>query len=152
MLPAQTHRVCAVPGSLTLPIASIDSSVTCAAAICRCRAEDSALRLCRSTLSNQAGLLSALPRCRPNGEIAVDESHQGWVVGVLFEPHHEPVVIDPIKERFHVGVHHSGITCADVRMDLPHGLMRRASGAEPVTAGVEVGFPFCADDLRDGLF
>ncbi len=49
-------------------------------------------------------------------------------------------MIDAIKERFDVGVHHPGIACADVRLDLSHGLMRRASGAEPVTAGVEVGF------------
>ena len=45
----------------------------------------------------------------------------------------------------------SAIACADLRLDLPHGMMRRASGAEPVTAGVEVRFPFGADDLRDGL-
>ena len=38
-----------------------------------------------------------------------------------------------------------------VRLYLPHGVMRRASGTEPVVAGMEAGFPFRADDLRDGL-
>lgn len=28
--------------------------------------------------------------------------------------------------------------------------MRRTSGTEPVAAGMEAGFPFRADDLRDG--
>ena len=30
--------------------------------------------------------------------------------------------------------HYPGIACTDVRLYLPHGLMRRASGAEPVTS------------------
>jgi len=283
MLRAQIRRVCAVAGSLTCPIASRCSSVTCAAAICRCRAEDSALGTAevrfptkqgysqlrydvgQTVASGAAGQFPdavfefvdgfvrhlqpgsvpadrksqklafgwaiyrafqrihcesqrvadeachaghhPLARCfafdhdvavvgvmgkavaapfqlpveliqydirqhrrqraalryalcrglytavhTDSGlEIAVDEAQQGRVIGALFEPHHEPIVIDAIKERFDVGVHHPGIICADIRLDLSHGLMCRASRAEPVTAGVEVGFPFGADDLRDGL-
>ncbi|MCL4525420.1 MAG: hypothetical protein M1492_02785 [Gammaproteobacteria bacterium] len=62
-----------------------------------------------------------------------------------------PAIVKSAQMVFDVGVHHPSIACADLRLDLPHGLVGRASGAEPVTAGVEVRFPFGADDLRDGL-
>jgi hypothetical protein len=57
MLRARRHPVVAVPGNPPVPIASMDSSVTCVLSICRHRAEGSALRRHRSTLSNQAGCL-----------------------------------------------------------------------------------------------
>src|SRR6266704_3138931 len=70
MLRARSPRVVAVPGSPPGPIASSGNSVICVVSICRCRAEDSALRQCRNTLSNQAGFLLALPRRPTIGDLS----------------------------------------------------------------------------------
>ena len=71
-LRAPIPRACAVPDSPPPPIVSRDSNVTCVVPTCRCRAEGSVPRLCRNTLSSQAGFLSALPQSLPSGCLVYD--------------------------------------------------------------------------------
>jgi hypothetical protein len=74
-------------------------------------------------------------------EIAVDESQQRTVGATAFEPRHQPVVIDAIKERLQVHVHHPAITLPDARLHFAYRLVRRALRPEAVAAWVKMGFP-----------
>ena len=68
-----------------------------------------------------------------------------------FEPCHQPVVVDPVKEALQVQVHHPAVAAPDVRLDMAHGLMGRALRAKAVAVSMEVGFPLRGNHLRNGL-
>lgn len=70
---------------------------------------------------------------------------------MALEPRDQPVVIDPIKERFQIKIDHPATTSADVRLHLSHGLVGRALRTKPVAAWMEVGFPLLAYHLSNGL-
>jgi site-specific DNA recombinase len=95
--------------------------------------------------------LSCLAHANPGLEVAVDQPQQQRVGHVALEPRDQPVVIDPIKERFQIKIDHPATTSADVRLHLPHGLVGRALRTKPVAAGMEVRFPLLAYHLSNGL-
>ena len=95
--------------------------------------------------------LNCFAHAHPGLEVAVDQAQQPPVRDVPLEPDHQPVVIDPIEECFQVKVDHPAVASTDVRLQLPHGLVRRALRTKSVAARVEVGFPLLTDDLSNGL-
>src|SRR5216684_1910938 len=102
MLHARSHRVCAAPDSRLVPIASRYNSVICGVPICLYRAEGSALRQCRSTLSIQAGFLSALQRYPSNGGLAYDGSARArleLVDGLFLHLEPDALTADPESQK-----------------------------------------------------
>lgn len=87
----------------------------------------------------------------PGLEVAVDQAQQRYIGDLPLESDHQSVVIDPIEEGFQVKVDHPALAASDIRLQLPHGLMRRALRAKTVAARVEVGFPLLADYLSEWL-
>jgi len=68
---------------------------------------------------------------------AIDQSQQSGIRTAAFQPRHQPVMIDPIKEGLQVHVHHPAVASTDVRLHFAYGLMRRALWAKSVAVMVE---------------
>jgi hypothetical protein len=84
-------------------------------------------------------------------EIAVDEPQQIKVRTTVFEPHHQPVVIDPVEECLQVHVHHPTPALSDARLYMSNRLMGGMPRAKSVAVAVKAGFPLRTDHLRNGL-
>ena len=67
--------------------------------------------------------LGTFANTNPGLEVAVDESQQSRISAAAFEPGHEAVVIDPVKERLQVHVYHPCVAFTDARLHMAHRLM-----------------------------
>jgi hypothetical protein len=78
-------------------------------------------------------------------EVAIDEPQQIKVRTTVFEPHHQPVVIDPVEVCLQVHVHHPIPALSDTRLYEANRLMGGTPRAKCVAVTVKVGFPLRTD-------